>query len=574
MKISQTILFTLLITPILFLLYTTPVFSQQLAVPFRVEIEQLPQLNAPSLQSYVYAQQNGKWLLMAGRTNGLHNFPSPVNNSAFPTAFANKMMYVYDPNTDTRWSRNVYQDLPLGIADQLRATNLQYLTLNNMLYVVGGYGKDSALSSPGRDSMVTFPRLTAINMSGAINAIINGTSIAPFVRSIIDTNMAVTGGKLRRIDNTFLLCVGQKFTGLYGFSGSGVQNGVQKYTDEIRKFNIVDDGVSLSITNLSRITDPAILHRRDLNVVDVISNATRLPELRLYGGVFTQDFSTWNHPVNISLTNAVQDNSFSQRFSHYDCANLGIYDSVYNRMSNVFFGGISLWTLDTVTNTPYIDTAGCGGPCIPFINLVSVITKYENNSYKDSLLPIRFPQNKMLGSEMNFIIDTTLPQYSNRVIKINRLGSRTFAGYLYGGIDASATTSENSFMHQMYDKSKRGRGTGSTASSRIYKVYITPNVVSVQNISNAVPQKYSLHQNYPNPFNPVTKIGFEIPKSGLVNINIYDITGKKISSLVNEHLNPGSYEAIWTAGNLSSGVYYYTIQVNDFTETRKMLLVK
>ncbi|HEX2786967.1 MAG TPA: T9SS type A sorting domain-containing protein [Ignavibacteria bacterium] len=554
--------------------YNGSVFAQQLAVPFRVEVEQVSQLNAPTLQSYVYAQQNGKWLLMAGRTNGLHNFPSPVNNSAFPTVFANKMMYVYDPVTDTRWSKNIYTDLPLGVADQLRATNLQYLVLGNMLYVVGGYGKDSALSSPGRDSMVTFPRLTAINISGAINAVINGTSIAPFVRSIIDTNMAVTGGKLRRLDNTFLLCVGQKFTGLYGFSGSGVQNGVQKYTDEIRTFNIVDDGVNLSIANLSHITNPAILHRRDLNVVDVINNTTRLPELRLYGGVFTNDVSTWNNPVNVSLTSATQDNSFSQRFSHYDCANLGVYDSVYNRMSTVLFGGISLWTLDTLTNTPYIDTAGCGGPCIPFINLISVITKYSNNSYKDSLLPIRFPQNKTLGSEMNFIIDTALPTYNNRVIKVNQLSNRTFVGYLYGGIDASATTSENSFMHQMYDKSKRGRGAGSTATSIIYKVYLTPNVVSVQNISSIVPQKYSLHQNYPNPFNPVTKIGFQIPKSGVVKISIYDITGKKISSLVNEQLNAGSYETIWNGDKFSSGVYYYTIEVNDFVETRKMLLVK
>lgn len=555
----------------LFFLNLSNTYSQQ-TVSFNVEIETFQRTNSPGLQSFEFAQLNGRWLLIGGRTNGLHNFPSPPDNSAFPTTFANKFMYVYDPVTDTRWSRNIYLDLPMNVADQLRSTNMQSYVNGNTMYIVGGYGKDSAISVGGRDSMVTFPRLTAINVSGIMNAIINGTTIAPFVRSIIDTNLAVTGGAFEKLGDTYVLSVGHKFTGRYGFTQSG-QSGVQVYTDQIRKFNIVDNGVNLSISNFSVVTNPAILHRRDLNVVNVI-NSLGVPELRIYGGVFTKDESTWDNPVNISLSSVTQDNSFSQRFSHYECGNIGIYDSVANRMSTVFFGGISLYTVDTNTNIPYIDTAGCNGPCVPFINLISVITKFGNNTYKDSLLPIRFPQNQYLGSEMEFIIDQTVPTYENSVIKLKSLNNRTFVGYLYGGIDATEAPSTNPFTHQMYDPSKRGRGTGTTASNKVFKVYITPGVVSVNNVSNVVPEKYSLFQNYPNPFNPVTKIRFDVAKSGFAKINIYDISGKLVNSLVNQNLNVGTYEAIFNGNNMASGVYYYTIQVNDFTETKKMILMK
>ena len=92
-----------------------------------------------------------------------------------------------------------------------------------------------------------------------------------------------------------------------------------------------------------------------------------------------------------------------------------------------------------------------------------------------------------------------------------------------------------------------------------------------------IPENYKLHQNYPNPFNPVTKIIFEIPVVGSnssTSLIIYDITGKEISVLVNEQLQPGKYEISWNAENFTSGVYFYTLISGIFKETRKMLLIK
>jgi hypothetical protein len=96
----------------------------------------------------------------------------------------------------------------------------------------------------------------------------------------------------------------------------------------------------------------------------------------------------------------------------------------------------------------------------------------------------------------------------------------------------------------------------------------------IQPISGNIPTAYSLDQNYPNPFNPVTNIKFGIPKAGNVRLVIYDISGREVKRLVDESLNAGYYNADFNAANLASGVYFYRIEAKDFTDVKKMVLVK
>lgn len=103
---------------------------------------------------------------------------------------------------------------------------------------------------------------------------------------------------------------------------------------------------------------------------------------------------------------------------------------------------------------------------------------------------------------------------------------------------------------------------------------LTYQLIGVQINSAEIPQNYRLYQNYPNPFNPVTKIKFDLPKSGFVKLAVYDILGKQVSILVNEHLSSGSYTADLNASVLSSGIYFYTLQSGDFITTKKMILTK
>jgi Secretion system C-terminal sorting domain len=98
--------------------------------------------------------------------------------------------------------------------------------------------------------------------------------------------------------------------------------------------------------------------------------------------------------------------------------------------------------------------------------------------------------------------------------------------------------------------------------------------IGIKNLSKGVPKEYVLEQNYPNPFNPETKIRFSISKSGLVKLTVYNILGKEITSLVNQYLNPGTYEVVFNSNNIPSGVYFYIMESGSYISARKMILIK
>ncbi len=106
-----------------------------------------------------------------------------------------------------------------------------------------------------------------------------------------------------------------------------------------------------------------------------------------------------------------------------------------------------------------------------------------------------------------------------------------------------------------------------------------------QSIVNLIPRSllliannFSLSQNYPNPFNPVTNIKFEIPvgngRDRSVKLIVYDLLGKEITTLVNQQMQAGSYSVDWDASNYPSGVYFYKLESENFTESKKMVLIK
>ena len=99
-------------------------------------------------------------------------------------------------------------------------------------------------------------------------------------------------------------------------------------------------------------------------------------------------------------------------------------------------------------------------------------------------------------------------------------------------------------------------------------------IVSIQKLGNIIPEKYKLYQNYPNPFNPTTDIKFDIPKSTLAKIIIYNILGEETITLLNNKLNPGSYKVDWDGTDYPSGVYFYKLVTDDFIDVKKMVLVK
>ena len=105
----------------------------------------------------------------------------------------------------------------------------------------------------------------------------------------------------------------------------------------------------------------------------------------------------------------------------------------------------------------------------------------------------------------------------------------------------------------------------------------TGGITGITPISSQIPNQFSLSQNYPNPFNPSTKIKFQIPSSGSVAqtfLSVYDVLGREVATLVNQQLQPGTYEVDWDASAYPSGVYFYKLSVGDYSETKRMVLLK
>ncbi|MCZ7614155.1 MAG: T9SS type A sorting domain-containing protein [Ignavibacteriaceae bacterium] len=114
----------------------------------------------------------------------------------------------------------------------------------------------------------------------------------------------------------------------------------------------------------------------------------------------------------------------------------------------------------------------------------------------------------------------------------------------------------------------------------------TQEVVGELTVYLTLPEEFSLEQNFPNPFNPSTVIGYQLPVTGFVSLKIYDVLGNEVATLVNEEKPAGSYEVEFNSHSdggqnlpagrpgLSSGIYLYKLQVGNFIETKKMLLLK
>ncbi len=122
---------------------------------------------------------------------------------------------------------------------------------------------------------------------------------------------------------------------------------------------------------------------------------------------------------------------------------------------------------------------------------------------------------------------------------------------------------------------------GRTQDNIIYfdNISFYSNSVGVDNRSETFPQGFVLEQNFPNPFNPSTTLRYELPEDGLVNVTIYDMMGRQVSTLVSSHQTAGYKSIQWNATNdfgkpASAGVYLYQIQAGEFVQTKKMVLLK
>jgi N-acetylneuraminic acid mutarotase len=144
-----------------------------------------------------------------------------------------------------------------------------------------------------------------------------------------------------------------------------------------------------------------------------------------------------------------------------------------------------------------------------------------------------------------------------------------------GGITSTISVGVNTFAVD-----RQGRvyvGGNFTTAGDVVSAYIArwnSAASRIEQISADVPKTFLLEQNYPNPFNPSTTIRYQLPVASEVKLEVYDVLGKKVATLVSERQAAGYYQYVWNADGLTSGVYFYRLQAGGFVETKKMMLVK
>jgi hypothetical protein len=100
------------------------------------------------------------------------------------------------------------------------------------------------------------------------------------------------------------------------------------------------------------------------------------------------------------------------------------------------------------------------------------------------------------------------------------------------------------------------------------------NITAVNNENNGVPAVFRLYQNYPNPFNPSTVISIDMPKDGYASLKVFNSLGQEVATLIEGDIKAGSYQKVFNASQLSSGIYFYKLVTGGFSEVRKMSLIK
>lgn len=433
-------------------------------LPYTVHIDEANFSLPNGLHSYASAIYNGKWLLIAGRTNGLHGFNNTDN---FPPSAQNTEIYVVDPLNGITYSKSL-NDPSSGLTqaqiDSLSVTSPQSYQKGKTLYITGGYGIDTASGD-----FRTFPILTAINIPKLMHWVIEagtGETAAQSIRQLLHTIFQVTGGAMYPSDDLTLLIMGQNFSGEYTPDTSGV------YTQQVRRFKIIDNGLDLQVKVKDHTVKDPSFRRRDLNVVPVIQEVigVTIPSFIAFSGVFTPDVGIWTVPVLInhkgkaSMADPYQAKTFKQGMNNYVCPTLGLYSGRTGEMFVTFFGGISYG---------FYDARGVFQTDLefPFINQVTTI-KYQLKNYfrqylMDAVYPVipstgTNPGNPLLfGAGAAFFPVEDLPTYDNGVIRLDRLGHEPLViGYIVGGIQSTLPNTNT-----MAD---------SAASPYIFQVTLTP----------------------------------------------------------------------------------------------------
>lgn len=525
----------------LFFLLANSIFSQVIPFDYTIKLNPVTIPNLPGLHSFVAAQSGGYWLIIGGRTDGLHA-RQPFN--AFAATGNNTNIYVIDVNSHQFWSQSV-SSLSTGLQEQLQSTNMNFYQDADTLYITGGYGYSSTAADH-----ITFPNLTAVHVSGLINAIISNASISSYFRQITDPTFAVTGAQLGKIDDTYYLVGGHRFDGRYNPMNNPTYT--QTYVSGIQKFKLNNSGSQLSFSDYSVITDQVHLHRRDYNLVpQIFPNGES--GYTISSGVFQTSVDLpFLYPVDITSNGYTPQPAFNQYLSNYHSAKCALYDSINNIMHSVFFGGMSQYA--------YLNNVLTQDNNVPFVKTISRVSRDSNGNLQENVFTEEMPS--LIGASAEFITNHAIPHYETEIIKLSELSTDSvLAGHIYGGIYSSQL---NPFANN--------NTAVTSAHNVIYEVWLVKNEsTKLIPLNGKNPLTIDI---FPNPVDVQATANITIPYNGDLLLLITDMQGKIIHTKKFEHLKKGPNKIqLLNETKLSSGTYTFNfVFEGKFTNVQKVII--
>ena len=486
----------------------------------------------PGLHSFAWGQDNGEWLMIGGRTEGLHR-RQPF--AAFQASFNNTTVYVVNPSTSEIWTAPL-STLPTAIFEQLQCTNMEFEQRGNTLYIIGGYG----FSATANDH-ITHGKLTAVDVPGTIAAIKNNSSMVPHFRQLSDTRLAVTGGYVGVLNDVFHLVGGQRFIGRYNPMGPDFGPGfIQEYTNAIRRFEIDDDGTSMSLVNFTETIDTANLHRRDYNLTSqIFPDGTQ--GFTAFSGVFQYASDIpWLNTVDITASSYTVVPVFEQLLNQYHTAHMAAHSTSLNSMNTVFFGGIGRYFFDA--NNQLMDDIN-----VPFVNTISRVERSGNGTMTETAIG-NMPA--LLGAGAEFILNPSVPRLFNDVIDLDQLaGDTVLAGHIVGGIESSAA---NIFFINT--------GTQSSAAARVFRVLLVED--SATGISEQLEEQPLLTATFLSGGTQL-QITLNNPAAGYVELNVLDTSGRLVKKLFGARQPAGMLQMTSDVNDLALGGYLLELRTQD-----------
>lgn len=475
-------------------IYSLP--GQQTDFGFSLELKPIQIDGFNGLHSFAFGQHEGKWLIIGGRTDGLHP-RQPFN--AFQQSDNNTEILVIDVVEKMVWTRSVNVLSP-SLKEQLQSTNMSFYQDGNILYIIGGYAY-----SPSTGDHVTFPYLTSINVPAVIQSVMNGDDFESYIRQATDDFFAISGGQLGKINDVFYLVGGHRFDGRYNPHGNPTFT--QTYSNQIRKFTIEENSNVLIFSIDSIITDEVHLRRRDYNLLPQIF-PDRKPGYTISAGVFQRQTDLpFLYPVDITAEGYYPQTEFNQYLSNYHGAKACLYDAGSNSMHNIFFGGMSQYY--------YQNGMLIKDDRVPFVNTISRLTRFSDGSMQEFVLPSAMPGLK--GASAEFIPNQALPHYPSKIIKLDEIGDSTFIiGHLVGGIESTLL---NPFSSNSTSETN--------ADNQIFEVWLKRNTIAgpVDEIDGTNPYEVVI---IPNPFEQEIKVSFELDRPVSVDYFVTNIQGQLI----------------------------------------------